>query len=353
MITSDFGSLNISEKLRETLTIEKKIKQLTTILLQLHTNYEILKHFNNTSDFNDFMLQTLKNANKLLSIDCMILFLYENNSLKIMTCISDEIDIKDGRFNIIIDKNLAIWDVFERRKTYLINNFNNEKDKFYGKNIKFNANINSMLALPLLAKDGRPIGVLAIHSKEKNLFNETSLPFYKELAMETAKTLERARQFSLLKELTFLDELTGLYNRRFLYAILEKEIEKAKRYGSIFSLVIADMNNFKKINDNFGHLKGDEILKKVANIIKSRLRASDIAVRYGGDEFAIILFEADLNKAEYVMNKVNKLLISTDFGFDFNVSLSFGVACFPDSATNKIDLIEFADKKLYEQKNKN
>lgn len=345
MISSEFQTLQLEEAIKEVLPTEEKIKKLTKILLQLHTNYEILKHFNKTTDFEDFMMDALIKANKLLGIDQLFLFLYENDLLKLISMISS----KYQNTNIFIDKNnnLSIWEVIFSGKVFIINNYDEIRKKFYGSYIKVDRQIKSLLAMPLFNKSKKPIGLLTAHSKSENIFNKNNLPFYLELALETSKTLERSRQFSILKELSFLDELTGLYNRRFINTILENEIKKSKRYGGSFSLVIADMNHFKKINDLFGHLKGDEALKRVAEIIRKRIRGSDIAGRFGGDEFAIIFFNTNKENVIKVMEDINKKIKSLDLGIDLNVSLSYGISCFPTSADNSKSLIEMADKELY------
>lgn len=345
MISSEFKMIHLEEAIREQLPSEEKIKKLTKILLQLHTNYEILKHFNKTTDFEDFMMDALIKANKLLGIDQLFLFLYEDDLLKLISIVSK----KHHYVKTCIDKNnnLSIWEVIYSGKVFILNDYQEIRKKFYGSYIHVDKQIKSLLAMPLFNKSKKTIGLLTAHSKNENIFNEHTLPFYLELALETSKTLERSRQFSILKELSFLDELTGLYNRRFVNIILENEIKKISRYGGSFSLVIADMNNFKKINDVYGHLKGDETLKKVSEIIKKRIRGSDIAGRFGGDEFAIVFFNTNKQNVVNVMEDINKKIKSLDLGIDIKVSLSYGISSFPDSADNLKSLIEIADKELY------
>lgn len=345
MLSPQFQTIQVEETIKEALPSEEKIKKLTKILLQLHTNYEILKHFNKTTDLEDFMMDALIKANKLLGIDQLFLFLYENDLLKLISMVSN----KHQKTSICIDKNnnLNIWEVIFSGKVLIINDHEEIRKKFYGSYVKVDRHIKSILALPLFNKLKKPIGLLTAHSKNKDIFNENNLPFYLELALETSKTLERSRQFSILKELSFLDDLTGLYNRRFINTILENETKKAKRYGGTFTLVIADMNHFKKINDKYGHLKGDETLKNVSEVIRKRIRGSDIAGRFGGDEFAIIFFNTQKENVIKIMEDINEKLKSLDLGIDINVSLSYGISCFPSSADNPKLLIEIADKELY------
>jgi len=349
MIALDFKTFQLQDTLKEAIPADEKVKKLTKILFQLHTNYEILKHFNNTLDLEDFIMDTLITVNKLLGIDQLLLFLKNHDSLKLISMVSEHAITTD----ITIDRNSnpIIWDILDKQNACVINNINGMRKKFYGSSLKIDKNIKSILALPLFDRYKNPIGMLSAHSKNKNNFNESSIPFYTELAFETSKTLERSKQFTILKELTFIDELTGLYNRRFLNTLLEKEIKKIERYGGFFTFVLADMNNFKKINDLYGHLKGDEVLKKVADIIKKRLRSSDISARYGGDEFAIILFETKEENAIKVMEDINNELRNLDLGLDINISLSYGTSTFPENSKDFKTLIELADNNLYVKKN--
>ncbi|MCX7991929.1 MAG: GGDEF domain-containing protein, partial [Proteobacteria bacterium] len=184
----------------------------------------------------------------------------------------------------------------------------------------------------------------------RSAFPESSMPFFIDLSKEVAKTFNRAKKFSFLKELSIIDELTGLYNRRFFYEILEKEFKRAKRYGSSFTLVLADLNNFKKINDNYGHIKGDEVLKVVAQTIRNRLRISDYPIRYGGDEFAIILLQSGYIDTEKIMKDINKKLVGINFSMAEKVSLSFGICQYNESFNSCYEMIDCADKDLYRNK---
>ncbi|WP_051173315.1 GGDEF domain-containing protein [Thermodesulfobacterium hveragerdense] len=153
------------------------------------------------------------------------------------------------------------------------------------------------------------------------------------------------------------DELTGLYNRYYLKDCLVKSIERLKRNegGKIF-LIFIDLDNFKLINDTYGHNKGDEVLKEIAQILSINFRKYDIIARYGGDEF-IILFESDNEPIE----RINTLRQKIEEIFrEFQLSFSYGVSVFPDDIedinmeTQEIikKLIEIADRRMYEEKMK-
>jgi diguanylate cyclase (GGDEF)-like protein len=153
----------------------------------------------------------------------------------------------------------------------------------------------------------------------------------------------------LLKNLTMLDSLTGLFNHRYLYEKLEDEAHRSQRYLSNFCILMIDIDNFKIANDDMGHIYGDNILKELAEIFKSNLRDTDIAGRYGGDEFFIILVETDIKVAYLVAEKLRKAVEVYNFEQDIKITISIGVQEYANEPIS--EFVEKADKKLYSAKN--
>lgn len=147
-----------------------------------------------------------------------------------------------------------------------------------------------------------------------------------------------------LAELTVVDPLTGLYNRRYLEMRLESEIKRAKRKGYPVSFLMIDGDNFKEINDTYGHPEGDRALKQVAEKLRSLVRNEDIVARYGGDEFCVVLPDADKKVAMEVAKRLCQA------SHDAKLSISIGYASYPADAKNSEELIEAADKALLEAK---
>ncbi|MFZ5800472.1 MAG: diguanylate cyclase [Candidatus Omnitrophota bacterium] len=171
---------------------------------------------------------------------------------------------------------------------------------------------------------------------------------------EDKKNLEQ--QKTKVEQLIFSDDLTGAYNRRYLYQYLPQEIGRCKLSRQSLWLLMIDIDDFKGINDTYGHLRGDEVLRGVAEILKESVRSADTAIRYAGDEFTVIISSADLNTANAVakriMNKAASRIFKGDGKGDFKVNLSIGVASFPDDAGDALTLINMADKALYASKQK-
>ena len=157
---------------------------------------------------------------------------------------------------------------------------------------------------------------------------------------------------SMLYEVATHDEKTGLYNNKFFETLLDMEIEKAKRGHQKLSLIMIDIDFFKKINDKYGHIKADELLKKLANVINSNVRKSDIVARFGGEEFTILLPETDLEKAKTFSLKLRRLIHADKTLKKYHITVSGGLTQFRKDKDNKKKFKERADKALYDAKHK-
>ena len=167
------------------------------------------------------------------------------------------------------------------------------------------------------------------------------------------KTIEEQRR--QLEVAARTDGLTGLWNRRYFDEQLEIEIERASRYGLVLSLVMADLDHFKKVNDLYGHLVGDSVLIGFSEVLKQGLRMSDFAARYGGEEFCIIMPNIDLEGSAKAIcrlaDQLRKKTFRNDRGESFLVTASYGVVMFSKKFETPLQLIEAADGALYHAKN--
>jgi diguanylate cyclase (GGDEF)-like protein len=151
-----------------------------------------------------------------------------------------------------------------------------------------------------------------------------------------------------LQETSFTDELTGLYNRRFLFVRLEEEISRHRRFNHPVSVVLFDLDGFKEVNDRQGHMIGDETLRDISRIVTRHSRGIDVVVRYGGDEFAFLLVETSKAGARLYAERIRQIISTYPYSHDLPVTASFGVASLPeDTATTAVDLIRIADEALY------
>ena len=166
-----------------------------------------------------------------------------------------------------------------------------------------------------------------------------------------AKYLIKSRDFEYQYKLATIDGLTELYNHRYFQETLKNQIEIAKRYEQSFSLIIVDIDHFKKFNDTYGHQAGDAVLKQVAQTLKKNCRTTDIVCRYGGEEMSIILPNTSTEEALFNAKRINKAVAEKEFQLNSTetgkVTISVGVATFPNNAETPQELIEFADRGLY------
>lgn len=169
------------------------------------------------------------------------------------------------------------------------------------------------------------------------------------------RAMINAREYERMEEMSYTDSLTGLYNHRYFKKRLAEEAQRASRYRRRLGLMIFDIDDFKLYNDNFGHQLGDELLSKMATTLSRTLRSIDIVSRYGGDEFCIIMPEADRETCEVFMDRLRHALATTDFrnrhdGFSGRITISIGSAVFPDDAATPDRLVYCADMALLQSK---
>ena len=212
--------------------------------------------------------------------------------------------------------------------------------------------IRSWLGVPLFMY-GECDGVIAVQSTRAAAFGPESQRLLEALALQIASALQNAH----LYELAMVDGLTGLYVRRYFDARIEEEVERAKRYKNAFSVIMMDIDDFKKLNDTNGHLVGDRVLRAIANVVKGQMRGVDTATRFGGEELAVILPRTEMvgayNLAERIREGIAELRITTDDEPPkvLNVTASLGIAAFPESkAQDGTDLVRRADRALYRAK---
>jgi len=203
--------------------------------------------------------------------------------------------------------------------------------------------------LPLIAEE-QVLGVLMMWGKD---LEESDLPAAALFASQVAIAMENARLYIRTQQLAITDDLTGLYNRRGLYELGQRETDRALRFGFPISVIMLDIDHFKQINDRFGHDNGDQVLRVLADRCKRNTRSVDIVGRYGGEEFVILLSESDLKTAYQVAERLHQHVVSdpvhTDAG-EVNITVSLGVSSVSEEICTLSDLIRSADQAMYKVK---
>ncbi len=212
------------------------------------------------------------------------------------------------------------------------------------------------LALPLSGRNApdRVLGLISVARAERP-FTGGERDLFNYLAGRAAVSLENVDLHDLVKSQAVTDELTGLFNHRKFQELASNEVERAKRFGNELGLVMIDIDDFKRVNDSYGHQQGDVVLREVARVLRESAREIDETARYGGEEFAVILPQTDLDGAFHLGERIRQAIEALqverlDGKGVVRVTVSAGVSAMPDSAHDKSSLIAAADAALYEAK---
>jgi diguanylate cyclase (GGDEF)-like protein/PAS domain S-box-containing protein len=259
-------------------------------------------------------------------------------------------------------KNVHLIDNFQgslakvvcERKSLFISDVLEDEEIKLDKKIKELKGIRSLIAAPLQLGE-ECIGALSLGSSRVQAFQESDLRFLGSLAATASAAIYNASLYAEVQRLSMTDSLTELYNRRGLYVVGSREIERSRRFKRPLAAVLLDIDHFKPINDTHGHMIGDQVLVGLAKALQGMLRRVDILSRYGGEEFAILVPESDDNKAGELAERIRKAIEDTSFPTsvgDIRITISLGVAETGKCMLDLDGLLDCADHALYQAKNK-
>jgi len=216
--------------------------------------------------------------------------------------------------------------------------------------VSFYEETRSRMCIPLVSF-GQTLGVLMLESEQPQNFHENDVESLEAVADICATAIQNAHYVERVKQLAYLDGLTGIFNRRYFEMRVVEEIDRARRFNTGMAVLMVDIDQFKRLNDAFGHLLGDEVLRQVSSMFHQQLRKIDVVCRYGGEEFAILLSQTNPQHSLAVAEKLRRMVESWQFpGVPQSVTISAGVATFPDHGTTRDELVKSADAGLYAAK---
>ena len=330
-----------------------KIEDLETLL-------EINKAIFSTVESKEILYLIVKKISEMIQVTrCSIILI--DRKMNIGHVLSTYEDPDLDTISIDLKKYPEITRAVEDEKTILIQDVGADPLVKEVRENLISIGIRSIMVIPIHYSE-KAIGALYLRtSRKERRFSEKELKVSQVIASMAAIALNNARLFNIIKEekellekMAVTDDMTRLYNHRFFVRRLKEEYKRSERYKTNLACLMVDIDNFKNVNDTYGHQAGDVVLQEIARVIKKCVRETDVVARYGGEEFAVILphtgNEAAVNLADRIRNAIKKKRLDS-LGSDVFVTVSIGVSTYPHPEVNNMDdLIRKADDGLYQAK---
>ncbi|HAF62440.1 MAG TPA: hypothetical protein DCK95_08950 [Anaerolineaceae bacterium] len=331
----------------------EELKQRNQELMLL---YEVGMAMTEGLDIHEVVSGLFKQVETLKNIDLFLLGLFNKDNKYPLYLYNSE-DKTTQMIEIVPDlQNDLLKQLLDKKTTVYVKNYKTEDIPPELKKLKNYPieNIHSSVNIPLL-EGGEIIGIMTAGNRREGGFNENQIRFLETIASQVAITLQNVIMYDRMKELAIIDELTGIYNRRFLYLAANKELDRSRRYNKDLSMILIDIDHFKEVNDHFGHLAGDKVLQKITQVAQKELRSSDVFARYGGEEFLILLADTDGEAAVRVAERIRYSMESLRVKYmedEISVTISLGVTRLSSERETLQEIIATADQALYEAKQK-
>ena len=304
----------------------------------------VIKSITADVDFNNVFRAFAEELQKLVHFDLASITIAEGDRARFLAISPDAItELHTGRTYPL--KNSATGWVLNKKET-LIQTDLTEHGLPLVDDIKFKAGFRSSIHVPLVSK-GEVFSSLNLSSYKPDAYGEQEREILEQLANQIAGAIWSSQLYAKAEQRARLDEITGLYNRRYFEECLDREIDRHSRYGGPLSLVILDLDSFKTYNDIHGHLAGDKVLNQIGHLIKRAVRKIDLPFRYGGDEFALILPQTGVEQAYIVAERVRERITSRMWAKGLSFTASFGLATWPGDGATADELCNAVDQALY------
>ena len=315
---------------------------------------EINRMLTSAVGINDILVRIMKQVKDVTKAEAWsILMVDEETGDLVFEKTAGRVGKKIRMFRLKPGEGIAGW-VAKEKKPVLIPDVSKDKRFSHKIDRKTYFHTKSLMCVPLVSKD-KLLAVLEVINKTTGgPFTKEDLAYLMKLVSQATLALERASLYQKMEELVITDDLTKLFNTRYLHRTIEAEVMRSNRYHTSLSLIFMDVDYFKHINDTYGHLVGSKFLVELGQILIRQLRSIDIVARYGGDEFVIVMPQTSPRDAVRIAERIRKAIEQNVFmkkdGYNLKVTSSFGVAAYPESAKTKEDLLRVADEAMYRVK---
>lgn len=342
-----YGALLFKERNTALENLQKHVRELSIL-------NEIGNAINSAIELERLWELIYQQTCKLIDSPGFYIALYDENKKEIRTVF----DIVDGQRRRENEKSRPFTKgrtgyIITKKKPLLIRG---DVEKIYKKLniVSSDEKAKAFAGVPIIVK-GKVIGVLALqHYDHNTAYDEHTIELLSVIATQAGIAIENARLFEETKRLATVDPLTGVWNRRYLEEALRKEIARSSRYHHHLSVFVLDIDNLKLLNDTYGHLVGDDVIRTIAHVIQSSCRKIDIVGRYGGDEFAVILPETDSSGAVTVAKRIllnlKKTSLNAPNRTKIPLSVSIGISSYPTDSEDAERLFSLADTAMYRAK---
>jgi len=342
----------LGNQIMESIEHAEIINQMVSEMTEFAAFYEVSRKLASTLNLSDILFTTLDSARKIVkySFGAIIFNKSEQNILEIKSFVGkDKDDLIHQHFNL--EDSLVGYLIKNYNRTYLIGDASQKASvlPIFGQKLK-SPFFASLLFVPLQIKNTN-IGAMLFASETPYFFTSYEAEILEVLGNQVSVAIDNSRMYEQVEAMAVTDGLTQLYNHRKFQEILEAEFKRAQRYNTPLSIMLLDVDRFKNINDTRGHPVGDEVLKKIAGLIKRFIRDTDYPCRYGGEEFVIVLPNTGTKEAVIIAERIRKSVEKSTFILnsreELYITISIGIATYPSDAGEKHELVDKADKALY------
>lgn len=347
--TSYIGRL--TENSKNELSLNRIINNKTETLFSI--GQKILS----TLDVKEMIARVFSDILKIIDVDFFSIIVYNSETDEItITKMEHGMLVSNTPAKVVEGTTFSAYCI-RNKKAIIINDIRYEYKKYVDNIILEGRGIDkpiSNIFLPIMFRD-EILGVVSIQSLKVNAYNEDDIKRLRLISNYIAISLKNAMKYKKIEEAAVYDSLTGFLAKRELIKLGNQQVERFKKNSNIFSILMIDIDNFKIVNDTYGHVVGDKVLKALGKKISSLIRATDFIGRYGGDEFVLICPDTSIEIAEKIADRISEAIDNTSFviddGIEVSITISIGVHEYNNDNTSLLNGIEVADSKMYSCKN--